>query len=307
MVSTANNKVVLLTGGSGGLGRTAAKRFLDEGYTVVITGRTIGRLEEAVEWIDPGKQARTRLHTIVLDLESLESIRNAIDSFKALGLPLDILLNNAGRTTNEREYAKDTKRVEKTIFANAIGPWYLSMQLAPFMKPRSRILFVTSRMHNTDGDFKFFGMVEKEIVEREDLFDALDGTPNYGGIPYYRISKLAMVWLTYVMARQFPSLDINTFCPGFVPITDLNRESTRIARWSLRYVMPWFVVTTSEEKSISEYFHYAASEELAGATGRYFEFGQVSKSSQRSYSMVEANKFWNLSCEICNTPEYQLK
>ena len=118
------SKVILLTGGTGGLGRSAAKKLLSEGHIVIISGRSEEKLEQAIKWINPSDPKR--LHTITLDLESLSSIQDAVESFKSLGLPrLDVLINNAGRTTVDLEYVKDTETVEKTVFTNAIGPWYV--------------------------------------------------------------------------------------------------------------------------------------------------------------------------------------
>ncbi|KAI9494716.1 hypothetical protein BDB00DRAFT_871262 [Zychaea mexicana] len=122
-VPGCSSKVVLLTGGSSGLGRVAVKRFVSEGHTVIFTGRSADRLDETVAWINSSQEVRARLHTHVLDLENLESIRKGVELLKSLGLSLDVWINNAGRTTINLEYVPVTSKVEKTIFANAIGPW----------------------------------------------------------------------------------------------------------------------------------------------------------------------------------------
>ena len=118
-----NKKVVLITGGTSGLGRNAAKYILSEGHTVIITGRNKDRIEKVFEWINPTSNQKARLHSIVLHLDSLESIRNAVESFKSLNLTLDTLINNAGAVYPSLEYSEEATVVEKTFFTNIIGPW----------------------------------------------------------------------------------------------------------------------------------------------------------------------------------------
>ena len=69
------SKVILLTGGTGGLGRSAAKKLLSEGHTVIISGRSEEKREQAIKWINPSDPKR--LHTFILDLESLLSMLNS--------------------------------------------------------------------------------------------------------------------------------------------------------------------------------------------------------------------------------------
>ncbi|KAI8144912.1 hypothetical protein BJV82DRAFT_606675 [Fennellomyces sp. T-0311] len=303
----SNSKVILITGATGGLGRLAAKRFLAEGHTVVITGRSSSRLDETVQWLELSSSARARLHTIVLDLESLASIRKAVETFKALDLPLDVLINNAGTTLSSHEFVAETTKVEKTIFVNAVAPWYLSMLMKPLMHPGSRVLFVASNLHDpkTKGPF---ATMSNGPVNDPNLFQLLDGKKNYDTLAYYKISKTAMIWVAYQMARESPDLNILAFCPGFVPITDLNRQQPWVFRAALKYILRYTSSNAvSPQQSISEYLYYATSEELANVTGQYFEFGKKAKSSVRSQNVTEAIKFWNLSSEICNAPEYALK
>ena len=118
-----SRKVVFITGGTSGLGRNAAKYILSEGHIVIITGRSKDSIEKAFEWIKPTPDQKTRLHSIVLHLDSLESIRDAVGSFKSLNLTLDTLINNAGAVYSSLEYSEETTVVEKTFFTNIIGPW----------------------------------------------------------------------------------------------------------------------------------------------------------------------------------------
>ncbi|SHF10945.1 short chain dehydrogenase [Fodinibius roseus] len=86
-----NNKVVLVTGGSSGMGFASAKLFADEGADVVITGRNLEKLESAAEKIDSEKVLSVQGD--VGDMNHLDNLAQKIhDTFGKL----DILFANAG-------------------------------------------------------------------------------------------------------------------------------------------------------------------------------------------------------------------
>ncbi|KAI9276884.1 hypothetical protein BDA99DRAFT_554835 [Phascolomyces articulosus] len=301
-------KTIFISGGSSGLGREAVKQFLSENHTVVFTGRSIERIQETITWVNPSQDERQRLYGIVLDLESLTSIRETVKTFKSLGISsLDVLLNNAARTTVNLEYVAETTKVEKTIFANTIGPWYLTLLLIPSLHPGSRILFVTSELHNPKTNAPMSSAMSTKEIQDPDLFDKLNGKGQpYSALPYYSISKLADVWITYLFAKKFPDFSVNTFCPGLVPTTGLNRQQSWLFLAFFRYILSRFPGAITEHQSVTEYMYYATSDELEGVTGTYFTHGKQSESSERSKNMEEAARFWNLACEICSTPEHTI-
>lgn len=63
-------KVALITGGSAGIGFGTAKRFLEEGATVYITGRRVEKLQEAIDKLGSGA------HYIVADVGSKAEMPN---------------------------------------------------------------------------------------------------------------------------------------------------------------------------------------------------------------------------------------
>jgi NAD(P)-dependent dehydrogenase (short-subunit alcohol dehydrogenase family) len=86
-------KVVLITGGGGGIGRAAAKRFLDEGARVVLSGTRAEVLEAAQREIDPSGE-RTAIHAGAITGRDLAQalVTAAIDRFGAV----DVLVNSTG-------------------------------------------------------------------------------------------------------------------------------------------------------------------------------------------------------------------
>ncbi|KAI8150170.1 hypothetical protein BJV82DRAFT_573358 [Fennellomyces sp. T-0311] len=301
-MAPTDSKVILITGSTSGIGRAVAKGLLAEGHTVIIAGRSHRRIDEAVGSINPSPRAAERLRRVIIDLESLESIKSSVEQFKALGLQLDVLINNAGINSRNLEYVQDTNKVEKSIFVNAVAPFYLSVLLAPHMQQGGRVMFATSGLHKP-GTTSVNTAEGSEVVSDPNLFDLLDGKAGYDGFRYYRISKLAMIWITYVLPRQFPHLTAFAYDPGFVPTTNLGRDYSWFLRLYIRIVHR--SITKPEELYVSQHVYYSTSPKLNGVTGEYFSDGKKSQSSERSHNMDDAIKFWNLSCEICNIPEYK--
>lgn len=84
-----SNKVVLITGGSSGIGLALAKIFLENKNTVVITGRNINKLEAA-------KKENPGLHIMQNDVTSNSDIQALVDRTQSEFKGIDVLVNNAG-------------------------------------------------------------------------------------------------------------------------------------------------------------------------------------------------------------------
>jgi NAD(P)-dependent dehydrogenase (short-subunit alcohol dehydrogenase family) len=91
-----NDQVVIITGASSGLGYDAAKSLLKRGATVIMACRSVERGEKALkEFVDAGGVTGKGI-VIEQDLSDLDSVESFVKKFKALDLPLHMLINNAG-------------------------------------------------------------------------------------------------------------------------------------------------------------------------------------------------------------------
>ena len=134
------SNTVLVTGGASGIGLELAKRFLQEGSTVIICGRRKDRLAEA-------QKAHPQLETMVCDL-SKEKQRIRLVEWATSEFPrLNILVNNAGiqrrtRILDESRWAP----THEEIAINLEAPVHLCSLLLPHLLKQERpaILNVTS-------------------------------------------------------------------------------------------------------------------------------------------------------------------
>src|SRR3954453_9182943 len=86
-------KIVLITGGGGGIGKAAARRFLDEGASVVLSGTRAEVLEAAQRALDPtGERTAIRAGAITTRGQGQDLVRYAVERFG----PVDVLVNSTG-------------------------------------------------------------------------------------------------------------------------------------------------------------------------------------------------------------------
>ncbi|CAO3692276.1 unnamed protein product [Umbelopsis ramanniana] len=287
------SKTILVTGSTDGLGKATVLKLLKDGHTVVMTGRDPKKTASTVSWLESQGVNTEKLKKISLDLDSLESSCNAVEEFNALNLPLDVLINNAGVYLGKRQFSPDTDRVEKTIFVNFVATLYFTLLLVPKLHEGSRVWFVTSSLH--DPEVRGGG---GKIMELD--LDNLDGSKEWDGSAFYRISKLAMMYATYLLAERLDSKKVlvGAFCPGFVPTTALNRESNAAVRFLMKRLLAGASFTTSEDQSSSDYVYYATSEDITD-TGKYFRDRKQADSSKASYDLEKGKQVWNVACDIC--------
>ncbi|WP_323703755.1 2,4-dienoyl-CoA reductase [Mammaliicoccus sp. Dog046] len=86
------DKVMIVTGGSSGMGKAMAQRFAEEGAKVVITGRSLERLEEAKKDIE---QYEGQVRCIDMDVRDAERVQYTVDETMRTFGKIDGLVNNA--------------------------------------------------------------------------------------------------------------------------------------------------------------------------------------------------------------------
>lgn len=125
-MSTMKDKVIIVTGGSSGIGRNAAWRFAEAGAKVIITGRRAAALEEAA-------RDHIGISALVADAAApQDAVRTVAEAIEAHGR-LDVLVNNAGAGAI-LPLAKATAEQIESIFAvNVVGASLLATAALPHL------------------------------------------------------------------------------------------------------------------------------------------------------------------------------
>jgi len=209
------DRVVLVTGGSSGLGEAACEGFVAAGARVHMLVRDPDRGENAIHRIESRlPRARGAIELELCDLSDLTDVRRFAEGFQARNERLDLLVNNAGVLPPERTHTADG--VELTFATNVLGPFLLTSLLFPILlaAASSRVITVSSG-----------GM----YTARLDAEDPQLERRSYDGPRFYAHAKRAQVALNHVWADQFPAerIAFHAMHPGWVDTPGLRSSLPR--------------------------------------------------------------------------------
>jgi NAD(P)-dependent dehydrogenase (short-subunit alcohol dehydrogenase family) len=137
-------KIAVVTGGSSGIGLATAKRFVEEGAHVVITGRRENELKEAAASI-----ARN-VTTVVGDVSRLEDLDRLYAQVKETHGQFDILFANAGAGTVAPIAAATEAHFDQTFDVNVKGLFFTVQKGLPLLRDGGSII-LTSSVSNVMG------------------------------------------------------------------------------------------------------------------------------------------------------------
>ncbi|KAI8387450.1 hypothetical protein BD560DRAFT_382530 [Blakeslea trispora] len=287
--------VVFITGATVGLGRLTAKKCIGAGHTVIITGRTEEKLKDARQWIlKDTPQYENNLHGLVMDLLDTPSMKRAVEKLGTLGLPaIDVIVHNAGGT--RREFSQ-IHGYESTVYMNAVAPLLLNQMLLPFIEksqhPTKRIIFIASQIHNPEINGGGGGESRK-IPKDVQLEDFKGSQKTWDSMKYYKMSKLAVIWIAFSLAKKYPSIKTIAICPGFVPTTELARNSSYVLRVAMKYAISKFNFATSEDESTDFYMFHITNPDIK--TGSYYEKKEPATPSEDALNITKQEKFYQLA------------
>src|SRR6187397_1696223 len=180
---TMTGRTVLVTGGTGGIGKATAVGLATLGAHVAITGRDAGRTDAAAGEI---RAAGGKVDTFVADLSAQTQVRALADEILERLPRIDVLINNVGGFWNTRHVTADG--LERTFALNHLAPFLLTNLLLDRLRQSAaaRVVTVSSNAHST-------GRID---------FDDLQGEQFYSGARAYSQSKLANVLFTYELASR---------------------------------------------------------------------------------------------------------
>lgn len=197
------NRVVVITGGSNGIGRAMAETFARIGDQVVIIGRHENTLRAAAEAIGSNCSWQRA------DICQRDQVEVAVYAIVARFLRIDVLINNAGVSGYEHGMTSDMPldQVEEiwseVIGVNLTGAFLMTLAVAPHLtRPGGRII-------NISSDAALTGGVGLRLAG-------------------YVAAKAGLLGLTRALALEYSpqGITVNAIAPGFIAGTDMNARLT---------------------------------------------------------------------------------
>uniref|UniRef100_A0AAQ4R083 BED-type domain-containing protein n=1 Tax=Gasterosteus aculeatus aculeatus TaxID=481459 RepID=A0AAQ4R083_GASAC len=281
-----NGRVAVVTGGTRGMGYETARHLASLGMHVVIAGNEREEGAAAVRTFQE-EGVEGKVEFVFLDLTSLKSVRQFAQAFADRGLPLHVLVNNAGTMMVPERQTEDGFEFHFTL--NYLGHFLLTNLLLDTLK-RSGRPGRCSRIINMSSATHFAGVVDMEDLNKRIC---------YSSHAAYSQSKLALVLFTYYLQEQlaaggFP-VTVNAVDPGMVD-TALYDNLWSLAQAMKKPVAKTLFRTPAEGASISIYA--AASSELEGVGACYLYNSHRIQSSDSSYDSELQAELWKKSCEL---------
>ncbi|QEL27379.1 glucose 1-dehydrogenase (plasmid) [Bosea sp. F3-2] len=138
MNSRFDNKVVVVTGGTSGIGRAAAKAFAAEGASVFITGRRQDALDAAV------KQIGGKVTGVRGDMSKLADIDRLYDAIQQKHAQIDVVFANAGGGEMAPLGAITEEHYQRTFDTNVKGVLFTVQKALPLLKDGASVILTSS-------------------------------------------------------------------------------------------------------------------------------------------------------------------
>ncbi len=229
-----------ITGGSKGLGRAIAERFVEEGARVVIADIDQPALDAFMAETHVDK---TCVSPVVLDVSDFDAVKAAIDAAIANFGVLDILVNNAGYSPKKNWLEYEIADWQRVLDINLSGEFYGARAVAEHMMER-----MSGRIINLSSSAWRHG-----------------GVATGGGLPYTS-SKAGVIGLTRALCKALGpyNITVNAIAPGPTP-TPMTSSWLSDAEAALKEQIPLKRLGTARD--IANAALFLASDEASFITG----------------------------------------
>ncbi|KAF8402861.1 hypothetical protein HHK36_010952 [Tetracentron sinense] len=285
----ATNLTAVITGGASGIGLETARVLALRGAHIIIAARNTEAANEAKQLILNDNET-ARVDILKLDLCSMKSIRAFADSFNALDLPLNILINNAGIMFCPYKLSEDG--IEMQFATNHLGHFLLTDLLLDKMKNTARVTGIEGRIVNLSS------IAHLHTYEGGVRFDNINDEISYSDKRAYGQSKLANILHANELSRRLQKegakITVNSVHPGLI-MTNLMRHSALMMRILKVFT---YIFWKNVPQGAATTCYVALHPSLKGATGKYFLDCNEIAPSAFARDEVLAKKLWDFSNKL---------
>ncbi|MFW9968924.1 MAG: SDR family NAD(P)-dependent oxidoreductase [Candidatus Odinarchaeota archaeon] len=262
MIKLKDEKIILITGSTDGIGYQTAVELVKLGYTVIIHGRNQEKAELTIQRIKNDTN-QNNIRAVYADLSSFSQIKDMSNMIYNHFDKLDVLINNAGVYKPKRQLTQEG--LEETFAVNYVAPFLLTNLLLNLLRnaKSSRIVNVVSRVQSNHLDLK-----------------NLQFETGYTGVKAYALSKTCLIMYTYILAQKLRTENITVNClhPGVI--------NTKLQRTAMGFG------GLSPSEGAKNLIYAATSPKLEDISGAYFMNNKSSPTKDITYNKELQQKLW---------------
>jgi NAD(P)-dependent dehydrogenase (short-subunit alcohol dehydrogenase family) len=278
------NKVVLITGATGGIGKATAMALAKQGAHIVLHGRDETKAQAAREEIVRAT-GNNQVDVLVADLFLLGEVRRMADLFKSRYTQLDVLINNAGGIMGT-EFETTPEGHEKTMALNLFAPFLLTSLLLDVLQRSedARIIHVSSSSHSLNAKPDFADMQR---------------TKGYSPLRAYGNAKLFLILTTQYLAAGLrkngrTNITVNAMHPGavatnFAVDSNLGSFLNLFGKIARRFFK-------SPEAGADTLIYMASDAAMRGVSGQYYVDRKPARVNPKYNTVENERRVWDY-CE----------
>ncbi|KAL5188795.1 Short-chain dehydrogenase TIC 32, chloroplastic [Glycine soja] len=281
----------IVTGATSGLGLETTRVLALRGVHVVMAVRSLHSGKNVKETILK-EIPSAKIDVMELDLSSMASVRKFAADFNSSGLPLNILINNAGVMATPFTLSQDN--IELQFATNHLGHFLLTNLLLETMKK-------TVGVCNQEGRIVILSSEAHRFAYREGIqFDKINDESGYSSYFAYGQSKLANILHANELARRLKEegveITVNSLHPGSI-ITNILRYHDYINALA-NMVGKYFLKNVQQGAATQCYV--ALHPQVKGISGEYFMDSNKGNPASLAKDSELAKKLWEFSLSLTN-------
>ncbi|XP_061352836.1 short-chain dehydrogenase TIC 32, chloroplastic-like isoform X2 [Gastrolobium bilobum] len=278
----------IVTGTTNGIGTETARVLALRGVHVIMGVRNMVAAKDVKEAILK-ETPKAKVDVMELDLSSMASVRKFVSEFNSSGLPLNILINNAGICATPFTLSRDN--IELQFATNHLGHFLLTNLLLDTMKKTERESKKEGRIINVSSEGHLYSYPEGI------LFDKINDESSYQKWRAYGQSKLANILHANELARCLEedgvNITANSLHPGAI-ITNIVKTDYDA---SLLDAIGKIVIKSVGQGAATTCY-VALHPQVKGISGEYFSDNDMAKPSSQGTDTDLAKKLWDFSMKL---------
>jgi len=262
------NKIILLTGATDGIGRETAFLLAQNRANLILHGKNLEK-GKALEKELIKKTKNPNISYFNADFTSFDEIKKLSDAVHKQYSHIDILINNAGIFETQKIILDNG--IEKNFMVNHLAPFALTLHLLDLLEKSvaAKIINLSSMIHADSIDF-----------------ENLNAEKYYSGAHAYSLSKLCNVLFTYTLDDRLKGkkITVNALHPGVI--------NTKLLRAG------WGAMGDAVKEAAKRIFYLT---QLENSSGQYYVNNRSMKSTAISYDKSVQEKLWEISTKYMET------